>query len=161
MLRLRILGTAVVVLVSGACAPAEPSRTLDRASSPQPSHTAHASPSAQASPTAISVPSRLIGTWRSDLSKFRKTVCLQCGRRARLTLDEDGTYTLHRGITTTSGRLAFEGKRIVFLGNELCDGIGAYEWKVSGESLVMTSVKPDECFRRAEALDGPTYTRVN
>lgn len=42
-----------------------------------------------------------------------------------------------------------------------CDGTGTYLWEADGDTLTMTSVEPDECVRRAEALNGPTYTRTD
>jgi hypothetical protein len=65
------------------------------------------------------------------------------------------------GATTVTGELSLDGERIVFHGNPRCSGVGAYDWTVEGDSLVMTSAQRDECSKRAEALDGPTYTRAN
>jgi hypothetical protein len=107
------------------------------------------------------MPPELIGTWETDLTEFHDEVCLPCGTEATLTFTEDGTYRLLRGTTTVTGRLAPDGERIVFLGNQRCSGSGAYDWTVEGESLVMTSAGRDACPNRAEALNGPTYTRAD
>jgi hypothetical protein len=108
------------------------------------------------------VPEELIGRWRSDLREYYgEDVCLACGTKATLILRKKGTYTLVRGTTKVNGDLSFDGDRIVFLENDRCHGVGAYNWTVKQRSLVMRSAGPDECSKRAEALNGPTYTRTD
>lgn len=61
---------------------------------------------------------------------------------------------------SATGDLSVSGDQIVFGPNQGCSSMGRYEWRSDGVTLMLTSVRPDLCTRRTEAIDGPTYART-
>ena len=102
----------------------------------------------------------IVGVWHTDLREFHddEDICLPCGPVVKLTIRATGSWQISRSGGTHTGPLSVQGSQIVFGPSTACDGIGAYEWEADADSLTFTSVQADECGRRAEALDGPTYT---
>ena len=69
------------------------------------------------------------------------------------------TYTILR-FDTVHGKVQVDGNEIRFSDSDACpSGIGTYRWNVDGDSLTLTSIRPDECPNRAAVLDGFTFTR--
>ena len=67
----------------------------------------------------------------------------------------------HRRSAIATGSLSLDGDRIVFHRNQRCEGDGTCAWRIIEDTLVMNAVAPDECPRRGEALDGPTFNRAD
>jgi hypothetical protein len=171
------VAAGVLALLVGACtgptapvaSPATPSPVADATATGTPSPPATPSPTPKATPSpvpepttpVVTLPAELVGTWESDLSKFRESYCLECGKEVTLTLQEDGRYEILRGTSVARGPLSLDGDVIVFEGNNRCPLPAPYTWTVEADGLVVHSIKQEPCPNRAEALDGPTYTRVD
>jgi hypothetical protein len=155
MTRTSITAIAVILLL-GACASAPAESTLvaqtpAAASEPtgpsaSPAASGDASPGASSAPSELAQPPDLLGTWRTTLG----------GQRVTLTLREDGTYSIHRGVSQGTGEMTVDGDRIDFFNGSLCEGTGEYRWTIDGDSLRFSSLT-EPCPGRAEALLNVRY----
>ena len=99
--------------------------------------------------TSEPVPAELLGKWRSEFAE---------GDVAVLTIKEDA-FLLER-MALANGWLELDDGALLFSHSSLCIGEGRYDWKLSGETLVLESIGTDECDGRSKSLDGVTYIRV-
>jgi hypothetical protein len=107
-----------------------------------------ASASTVAAPSGSPAPPALTGAWHTVLQA-----------NDEVTLGLHGVaYGIHRKQDAVSGKIAVQGDQISFFGSTVCGSIGTYRWSRKGDSLTFTSVVPDPCGGRAQALDGITYT---
>lgn len=114
------------------------------------------------SPTPLAgLPAELVGSWTTDLRDFldEDEICSECGPEVRFIIREDGSWTVARAGGQASGSFSIENGQMVFGPSTACEGTGPYEWQTDGDTLTLTALEDDECDRRQEALDGPTYTR--
>jgi len=155
MARMSTTAIAVILLLS-ACG-ADPAGSAIVASTPlpaseQPSPSASAAVSAEPSagesvaPSELASPPELFGTWRTTL----------LGQTVTLSLREEGTYRIHRGVNEGTGDIAVDGDRIDFFNSSLCPGTGEYRWRIEGDTLRFSSLT-EPCPGRAEALLNVRY----
>jgi hypothetical protein len=155
----------VGVMIAGCtvASPASASPTPASASpTPQAASAAASTDAPDATPTPLAgLPPEIVGIWRTDLREFHEDVCLPCGPVVRLTIEAHGSWQISRSGGGAAGGLSVRGSQIVFGPSGACNGTGVYEWHVEADTLTFTSVEADECDRRAEALNGPTYSLDN
>jgi hypothetical protein len=147
--------TALMLAGCTTAAPGSPS-----AERPSPSVAATRTPIP--SPTPLpGMPTELVGGWGTDLRDFLdpEDICSPCGPEVRLIIRAHGSWTVARAGGQASGSFSIEDGQLVFGPSTACEGMGTYEWESDGDTLTLTAVQEDECERRQEALDGPTYTR--
>jgi hypothetical protein len=96
----------------------------------------------------------MAGQWGTDLDTGDPQM-------DRVFITFNGTrYSVSRGPNSSSGLILVEGDRITFSDNNVCPGIGVYQWSIEGETLTFTMLDPpDQCNGRTPILDGITYTR--
>ncbi len=104
---------------------------------------------AASSAADLTAPPELAGEWHTAISD---------ADRVTLTLTGNA-YHIQRGPNSGNGGFAVRGDEIRFVRSTICNGIGVYRWSVDGGSLLFTSIQPDACPGRADAIDGRTYTR--
>ena len=108
------------------------------------------------------LPTEPVGAWETDLRDYldEEDICIPCGPEVTFVIRADGSWTVARPGGAASGRLTIDDGQIVFGPSTACEGSGAYEWQSDGDTLTLAAVEADECERRQEALDGPSYTRT-
>jgi hypothetical protein len=151
--------TSVAALIVAGCTAAGPTSSAAPTST-----TSEAAPTRTPipSPTPLAgLPADLVGTWETDLRDFLEPedICSPCGPEVTLTIRAHGSWTVARTGGQASGAFSMDDGQMTFGPNTSCDGSGTYRWEGGGDTLTFTAVEPDECARRQEALDGPTYIR--
>ena len=155
MARTSTAAIAVILLLSAcSAAPAESSTVTSTPlrASEAPSQPASAATSAEpsegetAARSEPATPAQLFGTWRTTL----------VGQTVTLTLREEGTYRIHRGVNEGTGEISVDGDRIDFFNSSLCPGTGEYRWRIEGDALRFSSLT-EPCPGRAEALLNVRY----
>jgi hypothetical protein len=151
----RLITLMVVAVMIGGCSSASP------ASATPPSVAASAAASTdapEATPTPLAgLPLEIVGVWETDLREFSDDWCIECGPIVTLTIRAHGWWTISRSGGGASGPLTVRGTQIVFGPSDACQGTGVYDWQVEADALTFTSAEADQCARRADALDGPSY----
>jgi hypothetical protein len=139
---MRLTLVFLLVLATGAC-----SATVAPTGSPAPTPATSPTPTATVDPLAA--PEELQGNWRTALPDGGSVTVIIAARN----------YTVLR-FDTVHGKVQVDGNQIRFSDSDACpNGIGTYRWNVDGDSLTLTSIRPDECPNRAAVLDGFTFTR--
>ncbi|MEO8247196.1 MAG: hypothetical protein ABI622_08790 [Chloroflexota bacterium] len=116
--------------------------------SEQPTATPQPTATATPQPTLPAIPAQLRGEWQTTLSY---------GEQLTLTLTDTG-YQVKRGTETVHGGLRVADGQITFLRSGECDGVGTYQWSLTGGQLTFQPVAADQCPGRAGVIVGQTYT---
>jgi hypothetical protein len=98
------------------------------------------------------LPQEVIGKWDSQKGSDPVT----------LTLQENGSYIVTRGVATGRGAVSAsnDGAQLDFFGGDPCLGRGSWEWSIEGDTLDFTPIGEDECPGRTAVLDELIYTRA-
>jgi hypothetical protein len=155
----RFLAAAAVLALAGCgstvIATPEPTATVPGSPSVSVVASPVATPKASKSPRAPSptppdpAPPELIGSWQLMLGTEKLTLYLA-----------EHTYRVHRGPEVVGGRIAVRGDEIDFSHSNACELTGTYRWTLEAGALTFTSIQRDPCPRRADVLDGQTYTKA-
>lgn len=142
--------------------PSEATTTAPTSTSDSAVQTSAPTSSSDSEVTRSLVPAEVVGIWETDLRDYYPDdddICSPCGPEVTLTIGAEGTWRVQRAGGQASGGLSLDDGHLVFGPSTVCPGIGTYEWRSDGDTLTLTAVEPDDCVRRQEALDGPTYVR--
>jgi len=120
---------------------------------PTPAQLETAAPTATPKPTSpprIPAPAELQGRWRTVINDADKP---------QLWITDFNYTILRLGMGT--GGIEVAGDQIVFLGSNLCSGTATYHWAIAAGTLTLTSVSPDPCPNRADAIESRPFTRLS